>query len=120
MVVTLFLVEERTSSLLVLVVFSLTGDRLTPVCRSCLEQPRSQRFDKLDMLDYLFRSDQAVSLYLCCSQTPPAFLLAAQTCQTLRCHYWLGDNTDIIFDIPEREREDASHQHGDLDILGSV
>ena len=50
MVVTLFLVEERTRSLLVLVAFSLTRDLVTAVCRSCLDQPRAQRFEKLDML----------------------------------------------------------------------
>ena len=45
MVVTLFLVEERTRLLLVAVAISLTRDLVTVVCRSCLGQPRSQRFD---------------------------------------------------------------------------
>ena len=90
MVVTLFLVEERTRSLLDVVAFNLTRDLVvTAVCRSCLDQPRTQRVDKLDIicLDYY------TSLYLSCSQSPPVLPLAAQTCHTLRCDYWLGGDT---------------------------
>ena len=102
MVVTLFLVEERTRLLLLLVAFNLTRDLVTEVSSSCLDQPRMQRFD-------IFRPDLAsLDRRFCISVVHKPLSSYWLLRLTILCDVTIGweatvDNTNIILDISERK-----------------